>query len=189
MSVTVTDAAATAAEVPDDAVTTDAAPATSRRRLFVTAAALAAAALVKPRAAAAQRIVRPHTTRPKAPPANGDELPRLVRRVTNGVAEEELALTKKLGFRRYLEYHLKPASIDDAAVQSVITARYPSLQLEGDGLYTLDQNALMNQLGEATLYRAAFSKRQLYERIVHFWSDHFNIYYPKVNYLKVLDDR
>jgi uncharacterized protein (DUF1800 family) len=39
------------------------------------------------------------------------------------------------------------------------------------------------------MYRAAFSKRQLYERMVHFWSDHFTIYYPKVNYLKLIDDR
>src|SRR5688500_11038497 len=48
---------------------------------------------------------------------------------------------------------------------------------------------LLNQLTESTLYRAAFSKRQLYERMVAFWSDHFNIYYPKVNYLKPIDDR
>ncbi len=27
----------------------------------------------------------------------------------------------------------------------------------------------------AALLRAAWSKRQLYEKMVHFWTDHFNI--------------
>src|SRR5256885_13853924 len=38
-------------------------------------------------------------------------------------------------------------------------------------------------------YRAAFSNRQLFERMVEFWSDHFNIAISKVGYLKALDDR
>src|SRR6185436_18146149 len=42
---------------------------------------------------------------------------------------------------------------------------------------------------EGTIFRAAFSRRQLYERIVEFWSDHFNIAFTKVGYLKVVDDR
>ena len=44
---------------------------------------------------------------------------------------------------------------------------------------------------EATLYRHAFSKRQLYERMVLFWSDHFNIDPSKgdAKWLKLADDR
>ena len=161
----------------------------TRRQLFTLGAALAAATLVPGRKAEAQRIVRPHTTRPRAPEATGDSLLRLVRRVTNGVTEEEYARAKSMGFARYLEYQLKPSSIDDSAVDNIIATRFPNLALDGTGLYQQDQNALWNQLQEATLYRAAFSKRQLYERMVHFWTDHFCIFYPKVNYLKLLDDR
>jgi hypothetical protein len=161
----------------------------SRRRLFTVGAALAAAVLVPAGKASAQRIVRPHTTRPKAPPATGESVVRLVRRITNGVTEEELNRAKSLGFKGYLEYQLKYTAINDSAVESYITTRYPSLALDGLGLYQQNQNTLLNQLSEATLYRAAFSKRQLYERMVNFWTDHFNIYYPKVNYLKLLDDR
>ncbi len=164
-------------------------PITTRRRLFTVGAALAAAALVPTATASAQRIVRPHTTRPKAPPANGDVLLRLVRRATNGVTEEELARAKSMGFRGYLEYQLRYRSINDSAVENVVAARYPALSQDGLGLYQQDQNALLNQLAESTMYRAAFSKRQLYERMVHFWSDHFTIYYPKVGYLKLLEDR
>jgi uncharacterized protein (DUF1800 family) len=159
----------------------------SRRALLAVGAALAASVL--PRAAEAQRFVRPHTSRPPAPAANGDALLRLVRRITNGITEEELDLARSLGFRRYLEYHINYASIADTATDAYVAARCPALALSGTGLYQQDQNALLLQLAEATMYRAAFSKRQLYERMVHFWSDHFTIYYPKVNYLKLLDDR
>lgn len=161
----------------------------SRRQIFGLGAALAAAALMKPRAASAQRIVHPLTTRPKAPAATGDVLLRLVRRITNGPTEEEMDRARSMGFHRYLEYHLKPSGIDDSAVDNYITSHYPNLALDGTGLYQLEQNVLQSQLSEATLYRAAFSKRQLYERMVEFWTDHFTIYFPKVYYLKVTDDR
>jgi uncharacterized protein (DUF1800 family) len=161
----------------------------TRRQLFTLGAAFAAAALATPDKASAQRIVRPHTTRPKAPPAPGDSLLRLVRRVTNGVTEEEYDRAKSMGFQRYLEYHLRPSAINDSAVANHIATRFPSLALDGTGLFQQNQPALGNELAEATLYRAAFSRRQLYERMVHFWTDHFTIYYPKVNYLKILDDR
>jgi uncharacterized protein (DUF1800 family) len=161
----------------------------TRRQLFAAGAALAAAVLV-PRRASAQRIVRPHTTRPAPAPApSGDALLRLVRRITNGVTDEELSLARSMGFRRYLEYHLRPAAINDSAVENFVTTNYPALTQDGLGLYQQDRNLLQRQLSESTIYRAAFSKRQLYERMVHFWSDHFNIYYPKVQYLKLIDER
>ncbi len=161
----------------------------TRRHLLTVGAVVAAAALLAPARASAQVVVRPHTTRPSAPPAIGDALQRLVRRVTNGATEEEMTRAKSMGFTRYLEYHLNPTTIVDTAAETFVTTNYPALVMDGTGLYQQDQNALYNQLGESTLYRAAFSKRQLYERMVEFWTAHFNIYYPKVNYLKMLDDR
>ncbi len=161
----------------------------SRRRFLAAGAALAAAALATPSSASAQHVVRPQTRRPPAPPALGDSLIRLVRRLTNGLTQEEVVRAQTLGFHRYLEYHLKPSAIDDGAVETFVTTTYPSLGLDGLGLYALEQGPLATQLSDATLYRAAFSQRQLYERMVHFWSDHFNIYYPKVQYLQVIDDR
>jgi uncharacterized protein (DUF1800 family) len=112
-----------------------------------------------------------------------------VRRVTNGVTEEEYARAKSLGFSRYLDYHLKYTSIADSECEATVASRYPNLAHDGTGLYQQDQQQLWNQLAEASLHRAAFSKRQLYERMVNFWSDHFSIYFGKVNYLKILDDR
>jgi uncharacterized protein (DUF1800 family) len=170
------------------AAATEQAP--SRRQLFkLGAAALASAALLTPRKVSAQRIVRPHTMRPPPPPSSGDSLLRLVRRATNGLTQEEVSRARQIGFSRYLDYQIKYQSIKDTAVDTYISTKFPLLASDGLGLYQQDQNALLTQLSEATLYRAAFSKRQLYERMVNFWTDHFNIYYPKVNYLKVIDDR
>jgi uncharacterized protein (DUF1800 family) len=163
---------------------------TSRRDLFkLGAMAAAAAAVLSPSEAAAQRIVRPYSTRPKSPPASGDSLLRLVRRATNGVTEEEMTRARALGFRRYLDYQLNYTAIDDRAVEDFVTRNYPSLSQTGEQLYQQDQNLLFNQLYDATIYRSAFSRRQLYEKMVEFWTDHFNIYYPKVQYLKILDER
>ncbi len=163
---------------------------TSRRQWFAAGAALAAAALA-PSGASAQRIVRPRTARPgpTEEPATGDVLERLVRRITNGITEEEMDRARSLGFKRYLDYHLDYTKIDDSAVETFVTTNYPFLSREGVDLFREDRNAVQNQLIDAWVYRAAFSKRQLYERMVHFWNDHFTIYYPKVLYLKVLDDR
>jgi len=184
----------------------------SRRRFFAMGVSLAAATVASARSAAAQQgTPKPSASRDmvkrllQQPPAQGFDpfnkqpvstlkgwdsaLTRLVRRVTNGVTEDELKLAHKLGYNGYLNYHLAPSRIDDAAAQSFVSQNYPMLSQAGDQLYRLDQRQVLDQLSEAALYRAAFSKRQLYERMVEFWSDHFNISFPQVNYLKLLDDR
>src|SRR5262245_46603907 len=96
----------------------------TRRQLFTIGAALAAATLVPGRKAEAQRIVRPHTTRPRAPAATGDSLLRLVRRITNGVTPDEYARAKSMGFARYLDSQLKYTSIDDSACDGIVATRY-----------------------------------------------------------------
>jgi uncharacterized protein (DUF1800 family) len=166
----------------------------SRRRFFVgVAAAATAATLIPTRKAQAQRIVRPRPgimTRPDAPAStNPDTLMRLVNRVTLGATEEELKRAKSMGFAKYLDYQLRYTSIGNGDVDAWVATNAPTLAQDGATLYATDYNTLITQLWSATAYRAAFSKRQLYERMVEFWTDHFNIYYEKVGYLKTLDDR
>ncbi len=55
-------------------------------------------------------------------------------------------------------------------------------------LFAADATTVQNQLTYATIYQSAFSTRQLHQRLVEFWSDHFNIAMEKVGYLKVVDD-
>lgn len=172
----------------------DAEPArASRRSFFLGAAAAATAALVPARTAQAQRIQRPRRgimSRPGAPSAvSNDTLIRLVNRVTLGATEEEVKRAKSMGFARYLEYQLKYTAIPDTATDTWVKTTTPTLAMDGTALYATAYGTLVTELWNATTYRAAFSKRQLYERMVEFWSDHFSINYEKVGYLKTLDDR
>lgn len=184
----------------------------SRRRFFAAGVSLAAAIVAAPARAAAQQAPKKESaTRTMVRKLLHDSpgpafdpfkpvqlatqkgwdslLTRLVRRVTNGVTQDEMTLARKLGFNGYLNYHLAPNKIDDSAVNTFVGENYPWLSYDGEQLYSQDQNQVRQQLVEMTLYRAAFSKRQLYERMVEFWSDHFNIVFDKVDYLKLVDDR
>lgn len=205
------DAAVAEEELPGGSVEVREDEHPSRRRFFAMGVSLAAASVAGAKSAAAQQGGKPSAARGmvkrllQQPPAPGFDpfkkqttasqkgwdsaLTRLVRRVTNGVTEPELRLAQKLGFNGYLNYHLGYTRIDDSKAQAFVNQAYPLIAQSGDQLYNLDQGTVYSQLVESSLYRAAFSRRQLYERMVEFWSDHFNIAFSQVNYLKVADDR
>lgn len=111
----------------------------------------------------------------KAVPSQA-QLRFLVDRLTFGWTQEEQTLAESLGYHQYLEHHLNPTAIDDSAM----AARLSTYQYLG--LLPYLAHLLVNvslayyQLYEATFLRATYSKRQLYEKMVEFWSDHFNIY-------------
>ncbi|MBA3646172.1 MAG: DUF1800 domain-containing protein [Gemmatimonadaceae bacterium] len=175
----------------------------SRRAFFIKGAAIGAGAVGS--AALAQRIGRSanvggSSATPRIPglfhnaPTDVAErwgtLPvRLSRRIAYGLTQNDVQQAKMLGFAGYLDYQLDYASIDDGAVDSFVAFNYPELAMTGAQLVALTASTVQSRLQEATLFRAAFSKRQLYERMVEFWSDHFNISMNKVGYLKVIDDR
>ncbi len=114
---------------------------------------------------------------------------RLSRRISYGLTQADVQQAKAMGFAAYLDYQLDYTKIDDSAVDSFAAANYPELAMTGTQLYALTAGTIQARLQEATLFRAAFSKRQLYERMVEFWTDHFNISITKVGYLKIIDDR
>jgi uncharacterized protein (DUF1800 family) len=114
---------------------------------------------------------------------------RLARRVTLGLTPEESARARRLGYYGYLDYQLAHEAIDDSVADAYVARVYPTLAQTGAEIAVLDGGVVQQQLQDGTVYRAAFSKRQLFQRMVEFWSDHFTIYYPEVAYLKTLDDR
>lgn len=182
----------------------------SRRALLAAAAAGVATLAAAPATAAAQRAKTEVERRaggtasaatrpplygrwaegPTEPPSEwkNPEL-RLVRRVTMGMAYGEMDLVRAMGYERYLERQLHPADIADARADAFVSTNYPMLAMTPEQLATQNQTTVATQLQEATLYRAAFSERQLHERMVEFWTDHFNINLFDVYYLKVADDR
>jgi len=127
------------------------------------------------------------------PPPNlsgGDPIYLLLQRTTFGFTQEDYALATQMGFRGYLEWQLNYTAIDDSALNDRLAA-YTTLDMGPYQLYTLPMGSPspLTQLQDATLLRAVFSRRQLYEKMVEFWSDHFSIEMNKVGILKVVDDR
>ena len=178
-------------------------PERSSRRSFVFFGALAATALV-PKAARAQRVTR----RRLAPSGHADDVrglvprenvaafaewdsgvTRLVRRASLGITRAEVQHANSLGYQGYLNYQLNHARIDDSAVENFVQQKWPLMGQTSDQLFSADAGQVRTQLQESTIYRAAFSQRQLYHRMVEFWSDHFNQDLDKVGYLLVADQR
>jgi uncharacterized protein (DUF1800 family) len=125
-----------------------------------------------------------------------DPVAHLLHRATFGVRPGELERARQLGIEGWLDEQLDPKSIDDD-IDEKVADLYPSLRLSAPALFALSddredggyQNAM--ELKKATLYRALFSKRQLYEVMVELWSNHFSIYHFKdvCADLKTVDDR
>ena len=179
------------------------------RRTFVFFGALAAASLL-PRVVRAQGRTRSRSRR-REPTLAGPKLDhgaiipnenvtafaewdtgglsRLVRRVTMGITPNDATQAKTMGWNGYLNYQLNYSRINDAALESAVATRYPLTGFSSDQLFDQDTGDVANQLRESTIYRAAFSHRQLYQRMVEFWTDHFSQDFDKVGYLLVADQR
>ena len=179
----------------------------SSRRSFVFFGALAASTLLPGVARAQGRARRRKPVEPSDRPADGFlTIPqneriqafsewdpagtsRLVRRVTLGVTPEEVARAQQLGWQGYLNYQLNYTRINDDDVEATIAQQWPLMSQTSTDLFSADAGQVQKQLRESTLYRSAFSRRQLYQRMVELWSDHFNQDLDKVGYLLVADQR
>jgi uncharacterized protein (DUF1800 family) len=161
----------------------DSAPLLSRRALFGGAAAVGAFWGAAARAKAG----------PNDNPVDVDPnslVAKLVNRITCGFNQTELARANAMGYSAYLEYQLNYTAIDDSAMDARLTA-YPTLTMTQQQLYGQSSSLVINELTEATILRSVFSARQLYQRMVEFWTDHFSIDITKEadTFLKPVDDR
>jgi hypothetical protein len=178
------------------------------RRSFIFFGALAAATAVARPAGAQGRVAKPRTATPPtvidddtalasvipneaaaAPAEWAGSTSRLVRRLTYGARSTDLALANSLGYQGYLNYQLNYTHIDDSTVEAFTATQWPDLARSGPELFAAQSNNQITALQQAALYRAAYSKRQLYQRMVEFWTDHFNVEINKVSYYKLIDDR
>jgi hypothetical protein len=114
----------------------------------------------------------------------------IVSRLTFGYTPAEHLLADSLGYYGYLEYHLNHTAIDDSGVQARLSD-YNYLGWPPWSLLASPAVYVKNQLMDATILRAVYSKRQLFERMVEFWSDHFSIDMETAQneWLKLPDDR
>lgn len=112
----------------------------------------------------------------------------LLRRATYGATEADLAAVRAAGFDGWLNRQLTMTAVDDRDVELQVKRQFPRVVMPFRTLRTLDNDwETSQQLIGATMYRATYSKRQLFERLVEFWFDHFNIYMYKVGAWQTVD--
>ncbi|KAA0235073.1 MAG: hypothetical protein JJLCMIEE_01506 [Acidimicrobiales bacterium] len=118
----------------------------------------------------------------------------LAKRLTFGPSPGLFAEIEALGVGTWVECQLNPTAIDDSAVTGVVDSLDASVMTAAElrGAYPDSWWEPFQQLVAATLFRACYSKRQLYELMVDFWTNHFNIYLPAGSaeaFTKIAEDR
>lgn len=114
----------------------------------------------------------------------------LLSRAAYGPWPGDLARVRAMGAAAWIDEQLAPATIDDSACD-LRAHRFESVYCDPALGYEFKKPVLRDELSRHTLLRAVYSRRQLFEVMVGFWSDHLNIYLEKGDciYLKSTDDR
>ena len=114
----------------------------------------------------------------------------LLSRASYGVWPGDLDRVRALTTESWIEEQLAPEKIDDALCD-LRARRFETLHHEPGNCYEYKKPVLREEITRHTLLRAVYSRRQLFEVMVGFWTDHLNINLEKGDsiYLKPYDDR
>ncbi|GAC1353795.1 MAG: DUF1800 domain-containing protein [Herpetosiphon sp.] len=114
----------------------------------------------------------------------------VVNRATFGATAAEVERVRALGVAAFIDEQLNPEKIDDGALEARLEA-FPTLSMSGTELHALTTHQASDELRQATMLRAIYSRRQLQEVLVDFWSNHFNVFIEKgdCRFLKTIEDR
>ena len=127
----------------------------------------------------------PPATPPATPPAPKVVVPKadpeytVLKRTSFGPHRDALASINSIGINTYLENQLNYTAINVDALEAEIATQFPlSLQTPAELILTFPDNIfdVATQMIASAQYRQMFSERQLFEIMVEFWSDHFNIH-------------
>ena len=167
----------------------------TRRDFFKTGglATVAAAAVASGRASAAPLRPRP-SMRWRGHPRTQEVDPalHLLRRASFGPTRAELERVRSMGVEAWIDEQLDYESIDDSEVESAIARRYETLAMSPTELQELDDFArIRREINGATMERAVYSRRQLYQIMVDYWNNHFNVFMfsGPLRLLKPVEDR
>jgi hypothetical protein len=108
----------------------------------------------------------------------GEAEAALLRRATLGPTTLDYARIDTIGYEAWLEEQLNYSTLDDSALEDALHAELPTLSLSSSQLwsrYEDNQFVPVYELWLATVFRALYSPRQLFERMTIFWSNHFSI--------------
>lgn len=131
-------------------------------------------------------------------PALDEQALRALGRMTFGARLSERRTVSEQGLEAWINEQLAPDQIDDEPLEwrlrpfDILALDAAELRAIGDQLLDgIDRNRIVEPLRQATLMRQVYSRRQLQEKMVEFWTDHFNISVNKGDcwFLKPVDDR
>lgn len=114
----------------------------------------------------------------------------LLQRTSYGPAPGDLDSLRAAGREAWIEEQLHPERIDDAAC-GLLVRRLESLQMTPGDMHEFKRGVAEDEIARATILRAVYSRRQLFEVMAGFWSDHLNIFQGKDDCIlyKTPDDR
>ncbi len=110
-----------------------------------------------------------------------DPLVHFMNRASFGIRQADYQRAGAMGYAAFVESQLQPSAAAASAIEAVISANFPSINMSGAQLYLAyppSENKDVLALGElraATLLRQVYSPNQLFEVMVEFWTNHFSI--------------
>lgn len=127
---------------------------------------------------------------------------RVLNHLTYGATSSDVTAFKALGLSdvvrltKFVDQQLNPSAISDDKVDAILAATNADGTKNYDALFmTLAEqwekyrinNNISTRYGEtpatqtqlAAFVRAVYTKRQVYEKVVGFWHDHFNVYFKE----------
>ena len=112
------------------------------------------------------------------PPHGAEPTARLVNRVSFGPRAGDVRRVAKMGAASYIDEQLA-ASLEE---EDVLKLRLHGIEVFGTDaieMRDLQESEVLRQLQKAAFLRAVYSRNQLQERMIDFWSNHFNVYARK----------
>jgi len=135
------------------------------------------------------------------PLSTAQKIVHFLNRTSFGPTADAIQRAARLGIRAYLDEQLASHQIADEAAEAKVaglksmrfssrelielyppprTQRQQAMQPNGMSMQSMEgPRAVIVELQQAKLIRALYSNRQLYEVMVDFWSNHFNIFAAK----------
>lgn len=158
------------------------------RRKFLTQGGLVTASTMLAACSPAQEWLATHRTLDDWPTAN-DPMLHALNRMTFGPTADERAYANEIGLHDWIEEQLTPDGINDMRT-TLRLQRFDMLATDISTIFDMREENARREFQQIALTRAIYSRRQLYEVMVDFWSDHLNISTLKTPcaWLKPIDD-
>ena len=114
----------------------------------------------------------------------------LLSRAAHGPWPGDVERVRAMSADKWIDEQLHPDSIDDGAC-TLRARRFETVYHDPGTCFEYKKDVLRTEMARHTLLRAVYSRRQLFEVMVGFWTDHLNINIEKGDciYLKPHDDR